>query len=144
MQRVTNVRVRMCWLRCITLLFLPPYTWACTGIIYILRDLILIGPCIIVIVENKRPTWCHLLFLFHFLCAQHVSDNNMSIIRSLRLFCWITTLVVLFLVRWTYYCPKHVEHIRSEIKIASDIKLVFCFQILRDIREWREKVREHN
>ena len=46
------------------------------------------------IVENKRPTWCHLLFLFNFLCAQHVSDINISIIRSLRLFCWITTLVV--------------------------------------------------
>jgi len=53
-----------------------------------------IGPCIIVIFENKRPTWCHLLFLFHFLCARHVSDINISIIRSLRLFCWITTLVV--------------------------------------------------
>ena len=52
------------------------------------------GPCIIVIVENKRPTWCYLLFLFHFLCAQHVSDINISIIRSLRLFCWITTLIV--------------------------------------------------
>ena len=38
-------------------------------------------------------------YLFHFLCAQHVSDINISIIRSLRLFCWITTLVVLFLVR---------------------------------------------
>jgi len=37
--------------------------------------------------------------LFHFLCDQHVSDINISIIRSLRLFCWITTLVVLFLVR---------------------------------------------
>ena len=40
-----------------------------------------------------------LAILFHFLCAQHVSDFNISIIRSLRLFCWITTLVVLFLVR---------------------------------------------
>jgi len=37
--------------------------------------------------------------LFHFLCAQHVLDINISTIRSLRLFCWITTLVVLFLVR---------------------------------------------
>jgi len=37
--------------------------------------------------------------LFHFLCAQHVSDINISIIRSLRLFCWITALVVLFFVR---------------------------------------------
>jgi len=40
-----------------------------------------------------------LAILFHFLCAQHVSDINISIIRSLRLCCWITTLVVLFLVR---------------------------------------------
>jgi len=29
--------------------------------------------------------------LFHFLCTQHVSDVNISIIRSLRLCCWITT-----------------------------------------------------
>jgi len=40
-----------------------------------------------------------LAILFHFLCAQHVLDINISIIRSLWLFCWITTLVVLFLVR---------------------------------------------
>ena len=40
-----------------------------------------------------------LAILFHFLCAQHVSDINISIIRRLRLFCWITTLVVLFLVQ---------------------------------------------
>jgi len=40
-----------------------------------------------------------LAILFHFLCAQHVSDINNSIIRSLLLFCSITTLVVLFLVR---------------------------------------------
>jgi len=40
-----------------------------------------------------------LAILFHFLCAQHVSDINISIIRSLQLICWITTLVVLFLVR---------------------------------------------
>jgi len=37
--------------------------------------------------------------LFHFVCAQHASDINISIIRSLRLISWITTLVVLFLVR---------------------------------------------
>ena len=40
-----------------------------------------------------------LAILFHFLCAQHVSDINISINRSLRLFCWITTLVVFFLVK---------------------------------------------
>jgi len=37
-----------------------------------------------------------LSILFHFLCIQHVSDINISIIRSLRLCCWITTSVVLF------------------------------------------------
>ena len=36
--------------------------------------------------------------LFHVLCAQHVSDINISIIRSLQLCCWITTSVVLFSV----------------------------------------------
>ena len=40
-----------------------------------------------------------LAILFNFLCAQHVSDINMSIFRSLRLCCWITTSVVLFSVR---------------------------------------------
>jgi len=40
-----------------------------------------------------------LAILFHFLCAQHVTDINISIIRSLRLCRWITTLVVLFSVR---------------------------------------------
>ena len=40
-----------------------------------------------------------LAILFHLLYAQHVSDINISIIRSLQLVCWITTLVVLFLVR---------------------------------------------
>ena len=40
-----------------------------------------------------------LVILFHFLCAQHVSDINISFIRSLRLCCWITKSVVLFSVR---------------------------------------------
>ena len=45
--------------------------------------------------KNKRPTWCHLLFYF----TSYVSDINISIIWSLRLCCWITTLIVLFLFR---------------------------------------------
>jgi hypothetical protein len=40
-----------------------------------------------------------LAILFHFLCTQQVSDINISIIRSLRLCYWITTLVDLFLFR---------------------------------------------
>jgi len=34
--------------------------------------------------------------LFHFLCAEHVSDINISIITNLELFCLITKLAVLF------------------------------------------------
>jgi len=76
-----------------------------------------------------------LAILFHFLSAQHISDINISIIRSLRLFCWITTLVVLFLVRCVleFRCWVGVDILMSETfwahkkwnKIASDIKLVF-------------------
>ena len=40
-----------------------------------------------------------LVILFHLLCAQHVSDTNISIFRGLRLCWWITTSVVLFSVR---------------------------------------------
>ena len=39
---------------------------------------------------------------FHFLRTQYASDNNISIIRSLRLCCWITTSVVLFSVRCVF------------------------------------------
>jgi len=51
------------------------------------------------IVEEWKTNLMSPAILFHFLCAQHVSDVNTSIVSSLRLFCWITTLVVLFLVR---------------------------------------------
>ena len=47
------------------------------------------------LLKNKRPTRCHLLFYFTSYVLKHASDINISIIRSLRLFCWITTLVVL-------------------------------------------------
>ena len=56
-----------------------------------------IGPCIIVIAEEWKTNLTSLAILFH-LCAQHVSDINISILRSLRLCCWITTSVVLFSV----------------------------------------------
>ena len=58
-----------------------------------------IGPCIIAIVEEWKTNLMSLVILFHILCAQHVSDINISILRSLRLCWWITTSVVLFSVR---------------------------------------------
>jgi len=48
--------------------------------------LMFIGPCIIVIIEEYKAKFMSIDILFHFLCAQHVSDINISIIRSLRLF----------------------------------------------------------
>jgi len=39
------------------------------------------------IVEEYKTNLMSLAILFHFLCAQHVSDINISIIRRLRLFC---------------------------------------------------------
>jgi hypothetical protein len=50
-------------------------------------------------VEEWKINLMSLAILLHFLCAQHVSDINISIIRSLQLCCWITTSVVLFSVR---------------------------------------------
>jgi len=65
-----------------------------------------------------------LAILFHFFCAQHVLDINMSIIRSLRLCCWITTLVVFFSVRcvlelwrgWVWVVPV----LQAEAQQAPD------------------------
>ena len=63
------------------------------------HHLMFIGPCSIVIVDEWKTNLMSLAILFHFLCAQHVSDINISIIRSLRLCWWITTSVFLFSVR---------------------------------------------
>ena len=57
-----------------------------------------IGPRIIAIVEEWKTNLMSLVILFQLLCAQHVSDINISIFRSLRLCWWITTSVVLFSV----------------------------------------------
>ena len=46
------------------------------------KRLMFIGPCIIVIVEEWKTNLMSLAILFHFLCTQHVSDINMSIIRA--------------------------------------------------------------
>ena len=46
-----------------------------------------IGPSIVVIVEEYKINFMLLAILFHFLCAQYFSDINISIIRTLRLFC---------------------------------------------------------
>ena len=52
-----------------------------------------------VYIDEWKTNLTSLAVLFHLLCAQHVSDINISIFRSLRLCWWITTSVVLFSVR---------------------------------------------
>ena len=68
------------------------------GFLFLVNDsrLMFIGPCVFVIVEEQKTNLMSLVILFHFLCTQHVSDINISVIRSLWLCCWITTSVVLF------------------------------------------------
>jgi len=57
------------------------------SLLKITYTLMFTGPYIIVIVEEQKSNLMSVAILFHFLCPQHVSDINMSIIRSLRLFC---------------------------------------------------------
>ena len=86
-----------------------------------------------------------LAILFHFLCAQHVSDINTSIIRSLRLFCRITTLVLLFCkdggfsisVNYgAYWCVLVVTCLVALLKLVSVFLLIlpvvifFCFVVI--------------
>ena len=82
-----------------------------------------------------------LAILFHFLCAQHVSDINISVIRSLRLCCWITTSVVLFSVRcvleiwcgwfWVVFVLQAEAYKRSEIKQQVTSSWSFILQLLQ-------------
>ena len=68
------------YLKIVTFLYLTLY-------VNIFFFLMFIGPCIIVIVEELKTNLMSLAILFHFLCAQHVSDINISIVMSLRLCC---------------------------------------------------------
>ena len=65
--------------------------------------------------------------LFHFLCAQHVSDTNISIIRSLRLFCRITAMVVLFLVRCVLEFRCGWVGVVSVLQAEAQLHLLFYF-----------------
>ena len=78
-------------------------------------------------VAEWKTNLMSLASLFHFLCAQHFSDINISIIRSLQLCCWITTSVVLFSVRCVL-----------EIGVAGFGWCSFCRQSTsQDTHTWR-------
>ena len=65
----------------------PPHMWYMTNSFGPNQhnDLMFIGPCIIVLVEEWKTNLMSLSILFHFLCAQHVSDINISIIKGLAI-----------------------------------------------------------
>ena len=83
-----------------------------------------------------------LAILFHFLCTQHVSDINISIIRSLRLFCWITTLVVLFLVRCVPHqisITQRTENKTTDVVIQQHSRKLLMMDILMSETCWAHK-----
>jgi len=96
-----------------------------------------------------------LAILFHFLCAQHVSDISISIIRSLQLCCWITTLVVLFSVRcvleiwcgWVWVVPvmqasastQRTENKTTDVVIQQHSRKLLVMDILMSETCWAHK-----
>ena len=120
----------------------------------ILRDgyvsLMFIGPCIIVIVEEWKTNLMSFAILFHLLCAQHVSDINISIIRSLRLCCWITKSVVLFCKEGWFsvsvnlrcivvcvWCDVFCRFVVVGRRILIDIdRYLLCFMIIVFVCVW--------
>jgi hypothetical protein len=68
-----------------------------------------------------------LAILFYFLCTERVSDINISIIRSLRLCSWITTLVVLFLFRCV------LEIWCGWVGVVSVLQAEVCFSLQQPV-----------
>ena len=106
--------------------------------------LMFIGPCIIVIVEEWKTNLMSLAILFHFLCAQHVSDINISIIRSLRLCWWITTSVVLFSVHcvlemWCGSNTQRTENKTTDVVIYQHSRKLLMMDILMYETCWAHK-----
>ena len=85
-----------------------------------------------------------LAILFHFLCAQHVSDINISIIRSLRLCWWITTSVVLFSFRcvlaiwcdWIWVVPVLQAEALCFSLLLSGARVSGSSTVLQPAFEW--------
>jgi len=85
-----------------------------------------------------------LAILFHFLCAQHVSDISISIVRNLRLCCWITTSVAVFSVRcvleilcgWVWVVS---ENTTTDVVIQQQSRKLLMMDILMSETCWEHK-----
>ena len=74
--------------------------------------------------RDQLDVTCFFISLFN---AQHVSDINASILRSLRLICWVISWVVLlwydvcycYFVVWLGWCGIRMQASASDIKLVS-------------------------
>ena len=78
-----------------------------------------------VLVEEWKSNLMSLAILFHFLCAQHVSNINISVIRSLRLCCWITT--------------QRTENKKTDVVIQQNSRRLLKMDILMSETCWAHK-----
>ena len=96
-----------------------------------------------VTLRNNRPTWCHLLLYF----TSYVLNVFRTLIYpssgALRLFCWITTLVVLFLVRCVLAirCGWFgvVSVLQAEAEIQQNSRKLLMMDILMSETLWTHK-----
>jgi hypothetical protein len=87
-----------------------------------------------------------LAILFHFLCAQHVSDINISIIRNLRLCCWITTTCASAFKTGTTQTQSHqisntqrTENKTTDVVIQQHSRQLLMMDILMSETCWAHK-----
>ena len=93
--------------------------------------------------SNKdRPNWCHLLLFISLFNAQYVSDVNTSILRSLRLICWVISWVVLlwydacwcYVVVWQYN-PWITQHISRKLLRMDVLTSETCLILNKEIKK---------
>ena len=92
-----------------------------------------------VIFDEWKTNLMSLAILFHLLCAQHFSDINISIFRSLRLCWWINTSVLLFSVRcvleiwcgWFWVVPQISNTQQTENKTTDVVIHQYSRKLLK-------------
>ena len=87
--------------------------------------------------RDQLDVTCFIISLF---TAQHVSDVNTSILRSLRLICWVISWVVLiwfdvcwcYVVVWLGWCGIRMQAEALVLGVVSVCRLKHCFSLHTD------------
>ena len=87
---------------------------------------------------NQLDVTCFIISLFN---AQHVSDVNTSILRSLRLICWVISWVVLlwfdvywcYVVVWLWWCGIRMQVKTNQLDVTCFIISLFNAQHISDV-----------